>query len=204
MRIFFDLDGTLLDSRRRLYELFCFLTDSSTISFEEYWQLKREKVSNREILYSKFSYSLSQYTSFQTQWMEMIEQPEWLLRDKPFEAVIEFLACLKEDHRLYVVTARQRHSGVLSQISMHGLAGIFSDVFVTEQKVTKYDLVSKLDVSASDWIVGDTGHDINTGKRLGIHTAAVLSGFLGKDALIGYQPDIIAERVTELKFNIGN
>ena len=38
-KIFWDLDGTILDIRQRLYRLFCELNDTQ-IGFEKYWQLK--------------------------------------------------------------------------------------------------------------------------------------------------------------------
>ena len=57
MNIFFDLDGTLIDSRLRLYKLFQDLVSSSNLTFSDYWNLKRNKISHKKILTTKFAYS---------------------------------------------------------------------------------------------------------------------------------------------------
>jgi len=57
-------------------------------------------------------------------------------------------------------------------------------------------------INPDDWFVGDTGHDIIAGKKLGIKTAAVLTGFLSKEKIEEYEPDIILTSV--LNFKIKN
>ena len=50
MNLFFDLDGTLLNSRKRLYTLFQDLIPESKLSIDEYWDLKRDKIDHKTIL----------------------------------------------------------------------------------------------------------------------------------------------------------
>jgi phosphoglycolate phosphatase len=72
---------------------------------------------------------------------------------------------------------------------------------VTQQRKEKFDLINdEVLISKQDWFVGDTGKDIQTGKKLGIKTAAVLSGFLNKEKLMEYEPDVIERDVLKLKF----
>jgi hypothetical protein len=52
--------------------------------------------------------------------------------------------------------------------------------------------------SKEDWMMGDTGYDINTGKRIGTNTCAVLSGFMSEQSLGNYSPDLKIENVTYL------
>ena len=201
MKIFFDLDGTLLDSKRRLYLLFQFLVPESKFTFEIYWKLKQDKVSHRELLAKYFDYTEEDFYKFNTQWMSLIESPAWLLHDQLFDGIKPFLWLLKERNELYLVTARQSEEATLRQIEDVSLGGIFNDVLVTFQKTEKQDLIrSKCELSSNDWIIGDTGKDIEAGKKLGIKTAAVLSGFLNKKRLIAYNPDIIIDSVTN--FNL--
>ena len=71
---------------------------------------------------------------------------------------------------------------------------------ITEQKHSKINIIkNNVIVKSEDWFIGDTGKDIETGKILGINTAAVLSGFLNKNCLIEYNPDIIIENVTKFE-----
>ena len=70
------------------------------------------------------------------------------------------------------------------------------------KKNSKAELLknSGLKFTKHDWIIGDTGHDIITGKEIGINTCAVLSGFMSLDALIGYSPDIIVANIAKIDF----
>ncbi|MBK8521169.1 MAG: HAD hydrolase-like protein [Chitinophagaceae bacterium] len=73
---------------------------------------------------------------------------------------------------------------------------------ITGQKTEKDELIKKSIVTnATDWFVGDTGKDVQTGKSLGIKTAAVLSGFLNKEKLREYEPDIIIDTILEFEPN---
>jgi len=201
MNIFFDLDGTLIDSRKRLYLLFQHLVPKSNLSFDEYWKIKRNKVSHKEILTGSFNYTVEQYKTFEIQWMKEIELDKWLDFDNPFQGMTQYLTGLGRKHKIYVVTARQSEDVAIKQLIGYGWNGIFERIFVTCQKHEKFDLINNaVNVSKEDWFVGDTGKDIQTGKLLGINTAAVLSGFLSKEQLLGYDPDIIVENALEINF----
>ncbi|HMI79141.1 MAG TPA: HAD hydrolase-like protein [Ferruginibacter sp.] len=198
MKIFFDLDGTLIDSRERLYCLFQHLVPASVLTFDEYWNYKRKKTGHEEILKSIFSFSQSEVDLFQKKWMEQIELPQWLALDKPFNGVTDYLIAAKKNYDLYLVTSRQFEDLALLQLTDYGWDDIFTNVFVTAQKSEKNDMIKKTIVTgAADWFVGDTGKDIQTGKSLGIKTAAVLSGFLNKEKLMEYKPDIIIDTILD-------
>ncbi|MFN5877929.1 MAG: HAD family hydrolase, partial [Flavobacteriales bacterium] len=88
------------------------------------------------------------------------------------------------------------------QLANFGWNHIFENIFVTEQKSDKHSLILKnVLVSLEDWLIGDTGKDIEAGKKLGINTAAVLSGFLNQEKLASYQPDLILTDVTLFQLN---
>ncbi len=201
MNIFFDLDGTLLDSRERLYGLFQQLVPGSKLSFDDYWKLKRNKIAHQKILTNYFSYSDQEVAFFEKEWIKNIELPVWLELDKPFDGVTNYLKELKGKHQLFVVTARQYESIAIQQIGQHGWYNIFEKVLVTCQQKEKSELIkTAVKFTNQDWMVGDTGHDIQTGKQLGINTAAVLSGFMNKARLEEYHPDIIVDNVLDIVF----
>jgi phosphoglycolate phosphatase len=201
MRIFFDLDGTLLDSKPRLYSLFQSLVPVSTLTFESYWNYKMNRVSHKELLTKEFNYDDRAFKTFEQNWMLKIESPEWIVLDKPFVGIIEFLKDLKVNHNIYVVTARQFKNVAIKQLHDLGFDEIFDDILVTSQKREKYDLIKeKIITDSSDWFIGDTGKDIQTGKLLGMRTVGVLSGFLNEEKLKEYNPDLIVEDVKSLKF----
>lgn len=202
MNLFFDLDGTLLDSKPRLYHLFQHLVPSSSFTFDEYWQLKKDKINHRAILHKHFKYDEKAISQFEKEWMSKIEDPEWLKYDVPIKGVTEFLKLLTVENDIYLVTARQFEHVLLTQVKQHGWDALFTGIFVTAQKNQKHELIERGVVTSNkDWFIGDTGKDIETGKILGMRTAAVLTGFLNKDRLSEYNPDIIVDSVLDLEFN---
>ena len=193
-KIFFDLDGTLIDSKQRLFELFRHLVPESDLNFLQYWDLKKNKKSHSDILANCFSYSEKDIVLFTKKWMLLIEEPEWLKYDKPFEGLLEFLNKIKVDYDLYIVTARQSKSKTFKQVDSFGWESIFEEILVTEQKNKKGELIASNYITRpSDWLIGDTGNDILAGKELGIRTCAVTSGYMNKKTLIEYDPDEIFE-----------
>lgn len=200
MNLFLDLDGTLLDSKLRLYRLFQYLVIDSELSFEEYWELKRNKIGHKEILTSKFNYTNDQYNTFLNKWMSEIELKKWLDLDIPFNGVNSFLEHMSKKNSLHVVTARQSSQNTLAQLKKFNWDNYLDSIFITEQKHSKLDLVkNNIYVTSDDWFIGDTGKDIEAGKKLGIKTAAVLSGFLNEKCLNAYNPDIIIDNITNFE-----
>lgn len=202
MNVFFDLDGTLVDASDRLFRLFQFLVPASSFTKDDYWKLKRNKISHRQILKELFNFKNDQIDSFENTWLSMIELPDWIAYDKPFDQVTTYLKEVQKTHKVYVVTARQFEKTAKAQIHSYGWADIFSDILVTGHHVEKADLIVKnVGITNVDWFVGDTGKDIETGKQLGLRTAAVTCGFLNKERLIEYSPDVVVRSVVDLKFD---
>jgi phosphoglycolate phosphatase len=201
MKIFFDLDGTLVDASDRLYQLFQFLVPNSRFTKDSYWELKRNKVSHQQILRNRFNYNEARIKSFESTWLGMIELPEWIALDKPFPNVTDYLSEMKKYHSLYVITARQSEERAVEQIHNYGWATFFDDVLVTRHRQEKWEMMNTKNVEVSkDWVVGDTGKDIEAGRKIGLLSAAVLTGFLNQEKLLEYNPDIIVNSVVDLTF----
>jgi phosphoglycolate phosphatase len=199
MNVFFDLDGTLIDSKLRLYKLFQFLVPSSNLTYDAYWGLKQQKISNQVILTTRFGYSEAMLKTFLDKWMQLIEHQDYLKFDKVIDGVGGVLQTLQQQADLYVCTARQHQQATLVQLEALGLNKFFKKTFITEQKFSKNELITSSisNLSSSDWFVGDTGHDIQVGKKLNINTCAVMTGFLSADILSEYQPDVLLESVVD-------
>ncbi|RZG76959.1 HAD family hydrolase [Acinetobacter sp. WCHAc060025] len=201
MKIIFDLDGTLICSKKRLYKLFCDLVKSKELGFDEYWNLKFMGNTNQDILKNRFNYSLVEITEFIDHWMINIESDTYLKMDSLIPGVADFLDKISQNNELYICTARQSISQVTEQLADLGILVFFRNVYVTEQKRTKIQLLidSGLDLSENDLFIGDTGHDILTGKEFGMTTIAVLSGFMSEAKLELYTPDYIVNDITVLE-----
>lgn len=200
MNLVFDLDGTLICSKKRLYELFCDLSERRDLTFSEYWQLKFIGKSNQNILNENFGCTNSVIEKFVSDWMRLIESDRYLEMDTLIDGVVTFLEKVSQEHSLYICTARQSVSQVNKQLEILSILHFFDDVFVTEQKYTKAELLKKSSIkfNKEDWMIGDTGHDIITGKEITIKTCAVVSGFMSEEKLLNYAPDILINNVTLL------
>ncbi|MDJ0625428.1 MAG: HAD hydrolase-like protein [Candidatus Caenarcaniphilales bacterium] len=197
--IFFDLDGTLLDSRKRLYDLFQELVGQSELSFKEYWSIKRQRVNQHDLLTTKFNYSPDQINHFKELWLTRIEEEERLKQDTPFPFSLSLLEELNKNYNLFVVTNRQSYDKAYKQIGEYKWTKYLQAILVTEHKTTKAELINQsVKHKPKDIIVGDTGEDIMAGKELGLKTFAVLSGILSREVLEEYKPDKIVNYAYEI------
>jgi phosphoglycolate phosphatase len=200
-RIFFDFDGTLIDSSRRLYSLFCELAPESSFSYQDYWRIKRGRVSQHDILSRYLDYSDARIAQFKQTWMARIEDSSRLMLDVPFEGVHELLQQLSRTHALYLVTARQYPERAKAQVASLGWREYFTEILATSQQQSKTALIrSTIACDSADIIVGDTGEDIQAGRELGICAVAVSSGSLSAEVLAEYQPDHLLENVVSAYF----
>ena len=101
--IFFDLDGTLIDCSWRLYNLFQELNSASKLSYEKYWEIKRRRTNQKKLLCEMFNFSEDELKTFQSAWMQKVEDKVRLETDIVFDEVIEVLARLQEKNNLYLV-----------------------------------------------------------------------------------------------------
>ncbi|QYM97238.1 HAD family hydrolase [Dickeya ananatis] len=200
MNIFFDFDGTLIDSKLRQYELFCKLVPESHFSYEEYWDIKRNRINQEKLLVDFFSYKPEQLHYIKKTWMDEIENPDNIEKDTPFDGVEQLLSQLSKKCDLYLVTARQSTDVVKHQVDKFGWSSFFEKLLVTNQIHTKVDLIREsVNYNSTDIFVGDTGEDIKTGKLLGIKTIAVTYGILNNKVLSEYNPDHLVDSIDGLK-----
>ena len=144
MQIFFDLDGTLINSQPRLYKLFCDMCPENYFTYEQYWDIKRQRVTQAEMLKKYFQYPDDKINSFHAEWLAHVEEPEKMLLDAPFDGVTGLLEKLSYQHELFIVTNRQSCEKTRAQIKLCGWESLITEVLVTEQKQNKTLLAQKL------------------------------------------------------------
>jgi phosphoglycolate phosphatase len=131
--------------------------------------------------------------------MELIETPEYLKLDKKIPGIHNNLNSLQQYADLHLCTSRQMRQATLNQLETLNLLQFFKHVMVTEKKCDKELLIIEkiTNLNHRDWLVGDTGNDIQVGKILNIKTCAVLSGFMSLENLRNYGPDLIIDSVVK-------
>jgi phosphoglycolate phosphatase len=200
MNIIFDFDGTLIDSRLRLFKLFNDLTGQSLLDFDDYWELKRAKRNHKWILKKYFNYDEKRFKEFNKRWLENIETDNYLKFDTIFPYTLLTLDTMKKHgFPLYLVTARQNKKRLLNQLKNLGLSNFFNFLIV-ENKKEKAELIIKKNIplSEKDLMVGDTEADVKIAKKIHITSIAVLSGFRNRAILKMHSPDYIFSNINEV------
>ncbi len=197
-QFFLDFDGTLIDPRARLYNLFCQLVPECRLSFDEYWALKRTAITQAELLQRYHGYDEEKCSTVKARWMIAVEDEAALLTDEPLPGTGDWLGRIADKNELILVTARQRPNLVERQLTALGWRDFFKHVLVTGQKTSKVALMQLVRIAEQPGVmIGDTGEDIRAGKELGLETVAVTSGMLDANVLKKYEPDGILASVTD-------
>ena len=204
MRYIFDLDGTLIDSSERMYRLFCELIPESTLTKEEYWSYKRDKVNHKKLI--EMLYPHTPFDVFERKWMQLIEADTYLCMDQNYADTIEVLSLLYDrGHELYLLTARQYKDGLLKELTRLGIIDFFDCIMTTEGKYTKEDILRKYSLNnkelliADNIFISDMGKDIELGNKFGFYTIAITHGFMSEEKLMEYNPKRMIHELSEIR-----
>ncbi|HUS25910.1 MAG TPA: HAD hydrolase-like protein [Nevskiaceae bacterium] len=206
MKIFSDLDGTLIDVAPRHYGVYSELVEQfggQALAQTVYWDLKRKKTRWSELLpLSKLSADIE--PQFLAAFIEKIENPRYLRIDRLFPgALIALTAMQAASDELYIVSLRRQPERLKHQLQELGILQYFAEVLSGHSENDGYDVKIRLIQNklqgGKGMIIGDTEADIITGKELGLTTVAVTSGLRAEQFLRALQPDHIVANVGDIK-----
>lgn len=177
-RIWFDLDGTLIDASIRQTRLASYLVRKimhETLNCGQFWGLKRGGMSTLVALEAIFGNGVNVALAAKL-WAEKIEDDYWLRMDKVLPEVSSTIARLKQlGYVIQILTARKRRDAVKRQIEEMGL---------TERRYVH--VVSPLNPSKEKGeylrkykaavYIGDTVSDHNAASIAGIEFLGVCTG----------------------------
>lgn len=211
MRTFyFDLDGTILEVKDRLYALYVDIVSElggKTLAKGVYWQAKRRQVPEELIARKSNIGDVSRYLRLR---QERLELPEYLKYDKLMPQALESLAQLKPTNKIALVTLRKSKSNLYEQLHNLALEPLFDRVLIggdgEEPWKLKAEMISRENSFEpyNSVIIGDTETEIRAGKFLNISTVAVLSGMRNRNKLVVHQPDFIIKDISQLGNMLGN
>lgn len=205
MKVFCDLDGTLIDVAPRHYKVYkeaVMKYGGVALDKTVYWEAKRRKAKWEELLpMSHLPVEIKE--DFLKHFINTIESTEYLAIDQLFPGAHETLLSLKRQHDLYLVSLRRNESNLLWELDNLGLRTIFSRILSGHSETDGYDkkieLISTVKGDARGVIIGDTEADIVTGKQLGLQTIAVTSGIRDEHYLEALSPDYLLKGINELR-----
>ena len=196
----FDLDGTLLDTIDDLaYAVNTALTENGfpTHPREAYFYFVGNGA--RTLVQRALPQDVEK-TVFETVYARYSElyEAHWNIFTKPYDGILELLAALRADGIPLGVVSNKVHDRTLEVIDTF-FPNTFDAVFGNRPGVPlKPDPAGVFDALAalgSDpahaFYLGDTGVDIETGKRAGIYSAGALWGFRTAEELTAAGADIL-------------
>ena len=198
-----DLDGPILDVSERYYRVYCDtlnLIGIAPLNKESYWILKRSRVSEREILTHSGTSDNDLVKEYLEARAKRIESAEYLLFDQVWPGTPDTLKVLRSRSALVLVTMRKSRKLLDQQLARLKLLEAFdcvlaagTDSVANDRGEQKAQLVRDRygNQDLVGWFVGDTETDIQSGRLLGLRTAAITFGIRTIDHLSAVSPDVV-------------
>lgn len=163
--IAFDLDGTILDSRKRHIVLLKDIMNQMKVSIniEDYLSYKRQGFSTKEYLLLK-GLSKSVADKINRIWIDHIEDLSYLILDKIYPDFISLFYKFNMN-KVVLITARRNTENLYNQLNYLNLKNIFSRIFIVNPMLNpskeKANLLIKIKAKK---IIGDTYSDALAAK----------------------------------------
>jgi len=195
----FDLDGTLIDSRRLTFE-----SINYGLKMVNYPPLSRQDL---DLFYQSGiqslieNYHVPQYKVWLAFYFFQRYKLKHLEKFQPFPGVVDALHTLHQQHKvLGVVSSNSQRINtlILKNANMDIFDFTQSAGFLRKNKSLKNILTRHCLDATKTIYFGDEIHDIVAARQLGIKSAAVTWGITSKDSLSKYSPDYIINYPKEI------
>lgn len=215
LRIFTDFDGPIMDVSERYYQVYQYclekLKDPSQpiklLSKQNFWQLKRAQIPERQIGTISGLYD-DQARQFARLRRETVHSLAYLKYDCLIPHTVDTLEKVQAmDSHLVVVTMRRTRALNLA-LATYQLERFFPPEVrycLPDEYVKTYDEVEKTRLLAqaleelpnahTTWMIGDTEADITAAQAHQVPVVAVLSGIRDRDRLTACKPDFIVNNL---------
>jgi len=204
--IFWDLDGPILDVSEKYYRVYYDIlkeSNSETLTKEDYWEAKRNKIQEEEILLS--TNVTIPYIDYCDKRMVLIETNYYLAYDSLQYYADTVLENFAREVQLVLVTLRRSESQLHRELEYFKIKNCFTAILSSSAQVEprwkiKYDLIKKYmgqDQSNNHLLIGDTETDIEAGKHLGFTTIAISNGIRHEQILQQSNPDYIYSSISD-------
>lgn len=201
--LYFDLDGTLVDVRKRHYAAYADTMRElglTPLPEQTYWDARRDGASNADLM---GSVDAEYQSRFAEKWLERVESPSYVRLDTLIPGARATLAALRESYELVLVTMRQDRASLLEQLDELSLRKFFSAVYSrdgSDEPQSKSKLIRLFGNSVRDGatVIGDSEADVEAARDLGIESVCVTSGVRSRRYLDGLEPDEVVSTIVQL------
>jgi UDP-glucose 4-epimerase len=183
--VLFDLDGTLVDHRKRMYLPYLIYYKKhglKPLPITTYIGIKRRGLSETGVVGSDIKPGdLKKYLNWK---QSVIESPDLLMLDMLQPGVKTVLQTVSKKHACFVVTIRSSNSITRKELKRLGILRYFRDVITVKRGETKTDEVARavkryhLDPGRTV-MIGDSEQDVTAARSNGVHSVSVTTGLRG-------------------------
>lgn len=205
----FDLDGTLANTLDSMAWVANGIAREMGIAEQPVENFKRYCGEGADMLVRRFltdsgDPELHYYEEFRKKYRERFDADP-MYKVVPYDGIKETLTGLKASGAKLAVCSNKPHPAAVKVIH-EMFEGYFDEVIGQSDKIRRkpapdapLKAASEFGVSPSECLyIGDTGTDMETGRRAGMHTVGVLWGFRGKAELEENHAEILAEKPGDL------
>jgi phosphoglycolate phosphatase-like HAD superfamily hydrolase len=197
--ICFDLDGTLLDVKKRYYRLYKEALERCgrrPLSQGVYSRCVRSGMKHYQI-FDKW-HDHETYGFYIQYRNERIEDEEYLRLDRPVQGIRRVLQSLSVRFHLVVISNRDDYQGVVGQLERHRFSRAIDACSCAGFDAGSGGKSALLRRYSCDYIVGDTEVDIEAGRNASVKPIAVSWGLRHKDILKQFHTESVLEKPFEL------
>ena len=178
--IVLDLDGTLLDTSYRHYQVFLDVTHQRQfkcdIARKDFWQWKRAGASTETIL-ERYSENKDLTYKINRDWTSKIECNQYLDLDRLQPGAKALLGKIADLGELaWLLTARSRKDSLVWQLKRLELFAHFQEIICVDPFEAKNEKCAHLLSFASCVFIGDSESDFFAAKEAGIDFLAIENG----------------------------
>ncbi len=201
--LYFDLDGTLVDVRKRNYAAYADTMRElglTPLAEQTYWDARRDGASNADLV---GDVGAECQRRFKEKWLKRVESPSYVRLDTLIPGARATLAELRESYELVLVTMRQGRESLLEQLDELSLRKFFSAVYSrdgSDEPTSKSNLIRLFDDGERDdaAVIGDSEADVEAARDLGIESVCVSSGVRSRHYLDELEPGEVLNTIVQL------
>lgn len=191
MILIFDLDGTLINSKKRHSLLMRRILESNGIivptDFEDsYMDFKDSGNNNKKYLTTILNLPLDLASKICTEWVNEIESDEMIKYDTLYEDTIEVLEKLNKNNTIIYLSSRSKEDTLIKSLKDLKIYDYANEIYVTDPKDGsngKSEIIKKLKEKEKDniIIIGDTEVDYDAARNANIKSYILNRGFRNKE-----------------------
>lgn len=187
LTVAFDLDGTLINSKQRHFEVLNFALKKLNIKTDftesELINFKSRGKNNVDFLISK-GLDKKSAEKVQNLWIKNIEDENFLKFDILNKNAIEILEKYKKENDLILITARNNKENTLKQLENLDIKKYFKDIFIVSPFENVVNQKANILIqNGAKLMIGDTKTDFQAAQKAKIEFLFAENGFHKKEIL---------------------